>query len=83
MESKYSDCFYCGGAVAQKRQPREVRWKGELLIFEDVPMGVCAQCGERVLKPGVAKAIDRTLAAGREPVRTMTVPVYRYEVSLA
>lgn len=78
MAMKYSDCFYCGGAVKEQRMPREIRWEGQLFIFEDVPMGVCIQCGEKVLKPEVAKTIDRILQ-GKKPTRTIKVPVYHYE----
>jgi hypothetical protein len=63
--------------------PRDLRWKGELFIFEDVPMGVCVQCGEKVLKPEVAKLIDRILTEQRKPVKIMHVPVYQYEAEAA
>ncbi len=79
MNKEYSDCFFCGGAVEERLLPREVRWQGQLLVFENVPMGVCVQCGEKVLKPKVAKAIDRILQDGKKPTRTMQVPVYHLE----
>ena len=63
--------------------PRELRWQGELFIFEDVPMGVCTQCGEKVSKPEVAKAIDRVLQEKKEPAKTVQVPVYYYESDVA
>lgn len=81
MGKKYSDCFYCGGAVEEKLTPREIRWKGRLFIFENVPMGVCTQCGEKVLKPEVAKAIDQVLKDQKKPTKTIQVPVYEYEES--
>ena len=61
MMKTYSDCFYCGGAVEEQRMPHELRWQGQLFIFENVPMGVCTQCREKFLKPEVAKAIDQVL----------------------
>ena len=82
MTNKYSDCFYCGGAVEEQLMPRELRWQGVLFIFENVPMGVCIQCGEKVLKPEVAKAIDRVLLEKKKPNRTIQVPVYRYELDV-
>lgn len=60
--------------------PREIRWKGELLVFEDVPMGVCAQCGEKFLRPEVAKKIDEALKSAKRPSRTLQVPVYQYQM---
>ena len=83
MTKEYSDCFYCGGAVEEQLLPREVRWQGQLFIFENVPMGVCTQCREKFLKPEVAKAIDRVLREQRKPVRTMLVPVYLYKPDVA
>ena len=78
MRHRYDDCFFCGGLVEEQLMPREIRWKGELLVFEDVPMGVCAQCGEKFLRPEVAKKIDEALRSAKRPGRTLQVPVYQY-----
>ncbi len=56
MVQKYSDCFYCGGAVEEQLMPRECRWKDKLFILENVPVGVCTQCGEKVPKAGGSKS---------------------------
>jgi YgiT-type zinc finger domain-containing protein len=79
MKKKYSDCFYCGGSVEQRLMPRELRWEGQLFIIENVPMGVCTQCGEKFLMPEVAKGIDRIVQKKRKPTKTIQVPVYQYE----
>ena len=80
MKQEYSDCYYCGGSVEEQHLPREVRWKGDLIVFDNVPMGVCTQCGEKFLKPGVAKSIDDALHGKNEPSRTMEVPVFAFEM---
>ncbi len=80
---EYGDCYYCGGAVKEQLVAREIRWKGQLLVFEDVPMGVCTQCGEKVLKPDVAKRLDQVLQQGQKPAKTIQVPVYEYESCVA
>lgn len=79
MAEKYSDCLFCGGAVEEQLIHREFRWQGQLFIFEDVPIGVCSQCGEKVIKPKVAKALDRIVQAKKKPKKTIKVPVYSYE----
>jgi YgiT-type zinc finger domain-containing protein len=79
MSRTYSNCFYCGGEVEEQCMPRELRWQEKWYILEDVPVGVCQQCGEKFLKPEVAKAIDRILHEGKTPLRTLEVPVYAYE----
>ena len=83
MRKKYGDCFYCGGVVEEQLLPRELRWQGQLFIFENVPIGVCTQCGEKILLPEVAKAIDRVLQEKRKPTKTIQVPVYHYEPNIA
>jgi YgiT-type zinc finger domain-containing protein len=83
MNKKYSDCFYCGGTVEERPMPREIRWQGQLFVFEDVPMGVCTQCGEKFLLPAVAKSIDRVLQEKKKPTKVMQVPVYDYALQAA
>lgn len=82
MDAAFADCIYCGGQVRERTATREVRWKGELYLVEQVPMGVCDQCGERFLKSDVAKASDRLLASGK-PTRTASVPVLTYGTNVA
>ena len=55
--------------------PRELRWKGKLLVLENVPTGLCRQFGEKFLKPAVLKAIDRIVQEEKEPLRTMEAPL--------
>ncbi|QTA80294.1 Zinc finger domain-containing protein, MqsA-type [Desulfonema limicola] len=76
--NEYSECFYCGGIVKEQSLSREIWWKNRLYIFENVPMGVCMQCGEKVIKPKVAKHIDMLLKKRSEPQKILQVPVYRY-----
>lgn len=83
MRREYNDCYFCGGKVVERLLPREIRWKGQLLIFEDVPMGVCLQCGEKFLRPEVAKKIDAALQSAKRPSRTVQVPVYQYQMDIA
>lgn len=91
MKREYSDCYFCGGNVEEKLLPREIRWQNQLFVFENVPtrlphsnrrggqVGVCNQCGEKVLKPEVAKHIDSILQKKKKPIKTIRVPVYSLE----
>ncbi len=58
----YTDCYYCGGKVVEKRV-QKVCWWGEELkaLIDNVPAGVCTQCGERFYKAGVLKEIESML----------------------
>jgi len=80
---KYNDCYYCGGTVKETNSSREIWWKETLYILEKVPIGVCLQCGEKVLKPEVAKEIDLILKEKNKPHKIIEVPVYEYERAVA
>jgi hypothetical protein len=45
-------------------------------------MGVCTQCGEKVIKPGVAKSLDRIIQEHKKPAKIIEVPVYSYEMEV-
>jgi YgiT-type zinc finger domain-containing protein len=83
MKRKYGDCLYCGGAVEEQQLQREVHWRGELCIIENVPMGVCVQCGEKFIKPHIAKQIDEILRKRGKPTKTINIPVFRYKSVVA
>jgi hypothetical protein len=55
--------------------------RGELIVVEGVPVGVCPQCGEKVVKADVGRRLatlmedsDRIAAAAR-----IQVPALRFE----
>ena len=76
MAREYSDCYFCGGEVKEQRIAREIWWHEELRIIEEVPVGVCQQCGEKVIVPEVAKQIDRMLAEEAPPHHFIQVPAF-------
>ncbi|MBI4603869.1 MAG: YgiT-type zinc finger protein [Planctomycetes bacterium] len=83
MAGKYSDCYFCGGEVLAQRIDREIWWLGKLHLVQGVPAGVCRQCGQKVILPDVAKAIDRILEGKVAPERILQVPSFRYPESRA
>ncbi len=78
MIAKYSDCYFCGGEVREELVHREIWWQGRLHLIDNVPIGVCQQCGQKFVLPGVAKAIDRMLAGKEPPAAFIQVPTYRF-----
>ena len=77
MTHQYGDCYYCGGQVTEQGITVDFRWKGQLYCFENVPVGVCEQCGEKYFTAEVSENLDRLV---QSPVvhRTVTVPVKNY-----
>jgi len=71
-------CYFCKGAVKPERVTHVHRWKGQVIVLEDVPADVCQQCGEVYLAPETLQAMDRLAQVGQkeEPKKQLLVPVY-------
>ena len=75
MAKKNMPCEYCEGAVVERRL-REDYWSGDdLVIIENVPVGVCTRCGERYYSATVMEKMDHIAARRSKIRRKMTVPV--------
>ena len=72
---KYGDCSFCGGEVKGEKVELVYQYKGELYIFQNVPAGVCQQCGEKYLTAKVAKEIEHRIKTKEQWAKTITVPV--------
>lgn len=72
---KYGDCSFCGGAVKEDKVELDYRYKGDLFIFQNVPAGVCQQCGEKYLMAKVAKEIERRIQTKKKWDKTISIPV--------
>jgi YgiT-type zinc finger domain-containing protein len=71
----YGDCVYCGGEIIEHKQQVDYRFHGQLFILENVPTGVCPQCGEQYFTAEVAKAMELAVGNVRGGVQTIPVPV--------
>ena len=83
MKSDYAKCHFCGGAVEERIQIQEPRRNDRFILIENVPMGVCGQCGERYILPDVAGQINRLLEHRTDPEKTVEVPVLGFERKVA
>ncbi len=76
MTRRYSSCSYCGSSVDERHVRMEL-WIGDsLVVFEDVPAGVCSQCGEEYISADIQ---DKMFALSKTPAKKkMEVPVYLF-----
>ena len=72
---KYGDCSFCRGEVKEDRVELDYRYKGKLYVFQNVPTGVCQQCGEKYLTAKVAKEIEHKIHQQDKWTKTITVLV--------
>ena len=57
----YGGCEICNTPMQEKRIKQDFWIGGELIVVEDVPAGVCPQCGETVVKADVGRWIAKLL----------------------
>jgi YgiT-type zinc finger domain-containing protein len=83
----YNDgkCHVCGEQMQEKRINQDFWLKGEVVVIESVPAGVCPQCGKKIVKAEVRRQLATLIAnIKRLPRRrTITVPVVRYAKEVA
>lgn len=78
MSHVYAPCSPCGGEVVPKHIRHTYHWNGQLFIFEDVPAGVCVQCGEAYFTAETVKTMEKIVLSKIRPRHTIRVPVYTY-----
>lgn len=57
----YGGCEICNIPMQEKYIKQDFWIRGELIVVEDVPAGLCPQCGEKVVKADVGRWITRLL----------------------
>jgi len=71
----YDDCNFCGGRVIERLSQKDCWWGDKFVaLINNVPTGVCEQCGERYYKASVLKKVEAILAH-REKISSIEVPV--------
>lgn len=72
-------CVFCGGDV-EKRITRVIIDTGdELLVVENVPAGVCTQCGEKEFSPEVVRRLEYIRRERVTADKELRVPVVEFE----
>jgi len=69
-------CEYCNGAIVEKRVTVHRKVKGGYVLIENVPAGVCTECGTRYFAANVLKMIEESVRGKRQVEREVIVPVY-------
>jgi YgiT-type zinc finger domain-containing protein len=76
---EYGDCIYCGGEVVEKFVQKVCSRGGRLIgIIEEVPAGVCTQCGERFYKSTVLERVEVILSDIDQKAQRVSLPLTKY-----
>jgi YgiT-type zinc finger domain-containing protein len=73
---KGETCEYCGGHIIEKRVTLHRKVQRQYVLIENVPAGVCTQCGTRYYAANVLKTIEESLRGRRQAEREVVVPIY-------
>ena len=72
-------CEYYGGPIVENRVTLHRKVRRKYVVVENVPAGVCTQCGTRYYSANVLKTVEETLRGRRPAEREVVVPVYSLE----
>lgn len=73
-------CNVCHGCVERKLTVYTQWFEGRLIVVENVPAWVCAQCGETYYDPDVVERLQSVIWSARPPSRVIETPVYDLNV---
>jgi YgiT-type zinc finger domain-containing protein len=72
-------CEYCNGTVRQRVVAREpISHHRGIVVLENVPIGVCDQCGAHYFAAEVIHRVEDILTSSRPPDRTIQVPIENF-----
>ena len=57
----YGECEICNTPMQEKLIKQDFWIRDELIIIEDIPAGVCPQCGEKVVKTEVGRWVTELI----------------------
>jgi YgiT-type zinc finger domain-containing protein len=66
----------CTGEYEDKKIIHAVRYKGEVVVIDNVPAQVCSLCGDVLFTPETQRHIENILQERSTP--TQTVPMYEF-----
>ncbi|MGH7165070.1 MAG: type II toxin-antitoxin system MqsA family antitoxin [Nitrospiraceae bacterium] len=81
----YGKCHVCSGKIRPQRISQDFWIRNRLIVIEDVPAGVCPQCGEKVVKAEVGRRLAAVIedTKGMRKARAMSVPVIQFKEGVA
>jgi YgiT-type zinc finger domain-containing protein len=80
---KNESCEYCDGKVHAKKVTVQYRYKGRLVIIENVPAGVCRGCGERYYDATTLEKMEAIVRLKKAAKRRVVVPIRNFAEAAA
>lgn len=80
MHYDYGRCQVCGEHMIEQEIKQDFWIKGNLIVIEGIPAGVCPQCGEKVVRAEIGQRVANLIADSNKVLeaRTINVPVISF-----
>jgi len=79
--NKYADCSFCGGRVSERSIQKACWWGDKLTaVIDNVPAGVCEQCGEKYYKAVILKEIETILKKRKQLSSKIQLPLADFSI---
>ena len=77
----YGECEMCNTHIRERLIKQDFWIRGELVIVEDVPAGVCPQCGEKVVNAEVGRWVMELIGNSEKIAKApkVSVPTIKFE----
>lgn len=81
----YGECEICDTPMQEKSIKQNLWVRGKLVVVEDIPAGVCQQCGEKVVKADVGRWILQLIENSKWIAKapTISVPTIKFNAEQA
>ncbi|HCX90821.1 MAG: hypothetical protein COZ68_06675 [Deltaproteobacteria bacterium CG_4_8_14_3_um_filter_43_13] len=81
----YGECEICGTRMQEKLIKQDFWIRGDLIVVEDVPAGVCPRCGEKVVKADVGRLIAKLIENSERIAKSprISVPAIKFDTEEA
>ncbi len=77
-------CEYCPGTVKERMVEKEVfKHKNGFVMLENVPVGICDNCGYRYYNSKIVKRVDDVAEGKGGPQKTENIPAAEYIYDVA
>lgn len=75
---EYGKCE-CGGNISEAKITYYRKFNKKMYAFENVPVGICNECGERVFKGKILEELEEMTKKPGNSIKEINVPVYSYQ----
>ena len=77
----YGQCEICGTRMIEKYIKQDFWIRGELIVIEGVPAGVCPRCGEKIVNSDVGLRIANLIEDSQQIANAprISVPTMKFD----